>query len=86
MYKSRKGTNMISQKSNEESVTNAIPILRPIVEKDSFLDLSLSMAFENHISTSIPDTQPMIFNVRLVFARTNIHDGQRSYEPLGCEN
>ena len=73
---------MVSQKSSEESVTNTIPILRPIIEEDNYLDLSSSMASKNHISASILDTHPMIFNVRLVFARTNIHDAHLLKDPM----
>ena len=34
------------------------------------------MASENHVFASILDTHPMLFNVRLVFARTNTLDSQ----------
>ena len=74
MYKLGRGTNTVSQNSSEENVTNAILILKPRVEEDSYLDSSSSMAFENHVFASILEAHPMIFNVRLVFVRTNIHD------------
>ena len=82
LCKSERGTNTISQKSSEESVTNAIPILKLTIEEDSFLDSSSSMASKTHIFASILDAQPMIFNVRLVFTRTNIHNGQLFKDPM----
>ena len=82
LYKSGRGTNTESQKSSEESVTNAIPILEPIQEEDSFVESSFSMAFETHVSTSIPDNHPMLFNVRLVFAKTNTQDAQLFKDPM----
>ena len=82
MYKSGRATNTVSQKSSEESVTNAVPALRPIVEEESFFNTSSSMASKNHVSASIPDTHPMLFNVRLVFARTNTFDAQLFTDPM----
>ena len=82
MYKSGQGTNTESQKSCEESVTNAVPILESIQEEDSFLESSSSMAFETHVLASIPDNHPMLFNVRLVFARTNTQDAQLFKDPM----
>ena len=58
LYKSGQGTNIESQKSSEESVTNAVPILESIQEEDNFLESSSSMAFETHVSASIPDSHP----------------------------
>ena len=85
LYKSNRDTNTIIQKSNEESVTNYILMLKPIIEEDSYLNLSSSMAFENHVFASICDTHPMIFNnVRLVFAKTNTHDTQLFKDPMNC--
>ena len=72
----------MSQKSSEESVTNAVPILELIQEQDSFLESSSSMAFETHVLASIPDNHPMLFNVRLVFARTNTQDAQLFKDPM----
>ena len=46
------------------------------------MDSSSSMASETHVSASILDTHPMIFNVRLVFARTNIHNAQLFKDPM----
>ena len=40
------------------------------------------MASKNHVSASISDTHPMIFNVRLVFARTNAHNAQLFKDPM----
>ena len=74
MYNLGRATNTISQKSSEESVTNVILILKPIIEEDSYLDTSSSMASKTHVLASVPDTHRMLFNVRLVFARTNTHD------------
>ena len=82
MYKSGRGTNTESQKSSEKSVTNVVPILEPIQEEDSFLKSSSSMASETHVSASIPDNHPMLFNVRLVFARTNTQDAQLFKDPM----
>ena len=82
LYKSGRGTNIESQKSSEESVTNAVPILEPIQEEDSFLESSSSMDSETHVLASIPDNHPMLFNVRLVFARTNTQDGQFFTDPI----
>ena len=82
LYKSGRVTNTVSQKSSEESVTNDVPILRLIIEEESFFDTSLIMASENHVSASIPDSHPMLFNVRLVFARTNTHDAQLFKDPM----
>ena len=82
MYKSGRGTNTESQKSSEESVTNVVPILEPIQEEDSFLESSSSMASETHVSASIPDNHPMLFNVRLVFAQTNTQDAQLFKDPM----
>ena len=82
LYKLGRGTNTKSQKSSEESVTNAIPILEPIQEEDSFSKSSSSLAFETHVSASIPDNHPMLFNVRLVFARTNTQDAQLFKDPM----
>ena len=65
LYKLGRATNTISQKSSEESVTNAVPILRPTFEEESFFDTSSSMASKNHVFASILDTHPMLFNVRL---------------------
>ena len=77
LYKSEQGTNIVSQKSSEESVTNnVVPILRPIIEEDSFSNTSSSMASKTHVLVSVPTNHPMLFNVRLVFARTNTHDAQ----------
>ena len=81
LYKSGRGTNTVSQKSSEESVTNAAP-LRPILEEDSYSDSSSSMASETHVSASVPDTHPMLFNIRLVFARTNTQDAQLFKDPM----
>ena len=82
LYKLGRGTNTKSQKSSEESVTNAVPILEPIQEEDSILESSSSMASETHVSASIPDNHPMLFNVRLVFARTNTLDAQLFKDPM----
>ena len=82
MYKSGRGTNTESQKSSEESVTNVVPILKPIQEEDSFSKSSSSMASETHVSASIRDNHPMLFNVRLVFARTNTQDVQLFKDPI----
>ena len=82
MYKVGRGTNTVSQNSNEESVMNAAPILRPIIEEESFSDTSSSMASKNHVSASILDTHPMLFIVRLVFARTNTFDAQLIKDPM----
>ena len=57
LYKSRRGINTVSQKSSEESVTNAILVLKPILEEDNFSNLSSSMASKKQVSTSIPNTQ-----------------------------
>ena len=82
LYKSGRVTNTVSQKSSEQSVTNAVPTLRPIIEEESFFDTSSSMASKNHISASFPDTHPMLFNVRLVFARTNTSNAQLFKDPM----
>ena len=82
LYKSGRATNTISQNSSGESVMNAVPILRPIIEEESFSNTSSSMASKNPIFASIPDAHPMLFNVRLVFARTNTHDAQLFKDPM----
>ena len=74
LYKSGRGTSIVSQKSSEESVTNAVFILQPIAKEQSLSDLSSSMASKTHASTSGLETQSMAFNVKLTFVRTNIHD------------
>ena len=70
------------KKSSEESVTNAIPILQPIVEEESLLKSSSSMAFETYTWASIPKSHSMAFNVRLVFARANILNAQIYKDPM----
>ena len=82
LYKSRQGNNTVSQKSSEESVTYAVPILRPIIEEDSYSSTSSSMAFETDVSACVPDTHPILFNARLVFVRTNTHDAQLFKDPM----
>ena len=82
MYKLGRAANTVSQKSSKESVTNAILVLRPIIEEESFFNTSSSMASKNHVFASIPDTHPMLFNVRLVFARTNTFDAQLFKDPM----
>ena len=85
LYKSGRGTNTIIHNSSEESVTNVIPLLKPIIEEDTFLDSSSSMASKTHVFASILDAHPMIFNVRLVFTtKTNIHDAQLLKDPMNC--
>ena len=64
------------------SVTNAISILGPIIEDDNYSNSSSSMASKNHLFASILETHPMIFNVRLVFSRTNIHNAQLFNDPI----
>ena len=63
-------------------MTNAVPILEPIQEEDSFLDSSSSMASESQVSVSIPNNHLMLSNVRLVFARTNTQDAQLFKDPM----
>ena len=82
LYQSGRGANLESQKSSEESVINTIPILKPILEEDSYSNSSSSMASKTHIFASIPDTHPMLFNDRLVFARTNTYDAQLFKDPM----
>ena len=82
LYKSRQGTNTTSQKSSEENVANVVPILKPIIEEDSFSNTSSSMASKTHVSAKFPDTHTMLFNVRLFFARTNTHNNQLFKDPI----
>ena len=82
MCKSGQGTNTMSQKSSEECVRNVVPVLRPIIEEDSYSNTSSSMASKTHVSASVLDTHPMLFKFRLVFARTNTHDAQLFKDPM----
>ena len=83
LYKLGRGTNPISQKSSEESVTNMIPILKLKVEEETFsVSWSSNMASKTHASASIPKTHSMVFNVRLIFAKINIHNAQLYKDPM----
>ena len=81
-YKSGRVTNTVSQKLSEESVTNMVPILRPIVEKESLSDSLSSMASKTQAFASILEAHSMVLNVRLVFARKNIHNAQLFKDPI----
>ena len=73
-YKSGRNTAITStsEKSSEESVTNAHHVLEPIVEDETLSESSSSMASE--IPTAEVPEYSMAFNVRLAFARTNVHE------------
>ena len=42
------------------------------------------MASKAHASASVHETHSLAFNVRLAFARTNIHDAQLYKDPMNC--
>ena len=67
-------------KSSEESVSNTYRILEPIVEEETLLDSTSSMASENH-SADMQDFS-MAFNLRLVFTKTNAYDAPLYRDPM----
>ena len=70
----------VSEKSSEESVTNTHCILELIVEDKTFSESSSSMASEIP-TTEVPEYS-MAFNVRLAFARTNVHEARLYKDPM----
>ena len=73
LYKPSRGTNT-SHNSSEESITNKIPILEPIVEDKTLSESSSSRASKAHASMGVLETYSMDFNVRLAFPHTNADD------------
>ena len=73
-YKSGRNTviTSASEKSSEESVTYVHQVLEPIVEDETLSDSTSSMASE--IPTTDAPEYSMAFNVRLAFARSNVHE------------
>ena len=69
-----------SEKSSEESVTNAHQVLEPIVEDETLSESTSSMSSE--MSTADAPEYSMTFNVRLAFAWTNAHEAQLYKDPM----
>ena len=92
LYKSGRGTSIVSQNSSKESITNAVSILKAIVEEETFPNSLSSMASKTHTFASNPQIHSMVMNVRLPFAKINIHDAQiykdpiNHWIPLDCED
>ncbi|MCO5567204.1 hypothetical protein L7F22_020892 [Adiantum nelumboides] len=85
LYKSGRGASYAgtSQRSSEESVTNARQVLEPIVE-DSFESSSNSSMASGTPTASADMHGPfsMAFNVRLAFAHVNLHGAELYRDPM----
>ncbi|MCO5595831.1 hypothetical protein L7F22_049882 [Adiantum nelumboides] len=85
LYKSgRRASNAgTSQRSSEESVTNARTVLEPIVEDSIESSLTFSMASGTPTtSTDMHGPFSMVFNVRLAFAHINQHGVELYRDPM----
>src|SRR3569623_519311 len=74
-----------SQRSSEESVSNAFQNLETIIEEDTLSESTSSMSSDSHQPTADMHENvnySMAFNVRLAFAKTNAHDAQLYKDPM----